>query len=51
MSDEPKHETAQEWFERVTREHGPVPMRIGRRLAHLRKQQQAKATQAQQAGR
>lgn len=48
MSDQPKHETAQEWFERITREHGPVPMRIGRRVAHLRKQQasNAKATQA-----
>ena len=51
MSEQPKRrETADEWAARMVREHGPVPMRIGRRLAHLARQQ-AKATPAQQANR
>ncbi|MFC7488798.1 hypothetical protein ACOCJ7_07085 [Knoellia sp. CPCC 206453] len=37
MSKQPKHEAPEEWVVRVLREHGPVPMRISRRLDHLMK--------------
>lgn len=39
MSDQPKRETPDEWAARMIREHGPVPLRIGQRLAHLMKVQ------------
>ncbi len=49
MSEQPKRETPDEWAARMIREHGPVPMRIRRRLDHLYAQQ-AKKAQATQTG-
>lgn len=52
MSEQPQpRETPDEWAARMVREHGSPPMRIGRRLAHLFEQQQAKAAQAKQANK
>lgn len=49
MTSEKRRETADEWAARMVREHGPVPLRIGRRLAHLKAQQAAQEARRKEA--